>query len=94
MRYSIPGVGTNVPFPHISNAILSKDGHTWICRISYDEKEGAWLIVHPDERRGLRVFLNDKPGPNDNYIRVTAIQSSGKAAWADPVTLTPGGRYS
>jgi hypothetical protein len=85
---TIPSVGTKVPFAE-GDAVLSRDGRTWICRIHYNEDLGNWEINLPSVRAGLLVFLNDAPDHQTSHIRITAIQSSGKAAYGDPVTLSP-----
>jgi hypothetical protein len=85
MKYSIPGVGVYIPIQK-TDAVLSKDGRTYICRIAYNETTRSWEANTAN--RGLLVFLNDGPTDLTTHIRITAIQSSGKAAWADPVALS------
>lgn len=85
-KYTIPGVGTKIPFA-FDDAILSRDGRTYICRINCEQD--GWVLVKPETHRGLLVFLNDAPDSWTTHIQISAIQPSGKAAWADPVDLSP-----
>ena len=85
-NYTIPGVGTKVPFIK-DDAVLSRDGRTWICRIQYDVQRACWLTRKPEDKCGLLVFLNDAPDAWTTHIQISAIQPSGKAAWADPIDM-------
>lgn len=87
-KYTIPGVGTKIPFIP-TDAVLSRDNRTYICRIQYDEHLDSWLTLKPEQQRGLLVFLNDAPDAWTTHIQISAIQPSGKAAWADPVDMSP-----
>lgn len=84
---TIPSVGTNIPFAE-GDSVLSRDAHTPICRVFYNVDQDVWEIAHPTERRGLLVFLNDTPDQLTTHIRISAIQSSGRAAYGDPVELS------
>jgi hypothetical protein len=84
---TIPSVGTNIPFAE-GDAVLSRDERTWICRVHCDDVYHQWEVVSPDARRGLLVFLNDAPDEQTTHIRISAIQSSGRAAYGDPVALS------
>jgi hypothetical protein len=85
-KLTIPSVGTQIPFD-TGLAALSRDNRTHICRISFDEHKQAWVLNKPEERRGFLVFLNDAPDAQTSHIRISAIQSSGKAAYADTVNM-------
>ncbi len=98
MKNLIPSVGVRVPFTD-GQVILSKDQITYMCRITYDESTEDWVIasvlnpgqkywtpITKSRRIGLVVFLNDKPHPSDTHIEITAIQPTGKGAYADPVS--------
>jgi hypothetical protein len=87
-NYTIPGVGTKIPFSK-DDAVLSRDLRTWICRISYDAKRTCWIMEKPEDKRGLLVFLNDSPDAWTTHIQISAIQPSGKTAWADVVDMAP-----
>jgi hypothetical protein len=87
-KYMIPPVGTLVAIQE-GDTVVSADEHTHICRIVYSEKEQQWVSNPADVRRGFIVFLNDEPTMKTTHIRISAIQPTGKGAWADPVALTP-----
>lgn len=92
---SIPPIDTVIPFVK-EDIACSADGVTHMCRVTYNEAQGTWVIasrLNPETQRwipvtktrriGLMVFLNDKPESNHNAIRISAIQKSGRAVWAD-----------
>ena len=94
----LPAVGTLVPFVH-GDIARSTDERTYICRITVDT-EGNWVIasrlnaesrrwisVNKDRRIGLLVFLNDSPSKSDTHVRISAIKKTGRAVFADPVSL-------
>lgn len=93
----LPAVGTLVAISP-EDVGQSSDKCTYMCRIKYDTRECEWVIasrldpqtmrwapVKEGHRLGLLVFLNDKPDPHHNYIRISAIKRSGRAVWADPI---------
>lgn len=98
MKNLIPSIGVRVPFTD-GQIILSKDQTTYMCRITYDELSEEWVIasvlipgqkywtpITKSRRIGLVVFLNDKPVSTDTHIEITAIQATGKGAYADTIT--------
>lgn len=99
-QLTIPEVGTLVCIEPLDVA-RSVDGKTYMCRITYDEAKNEWVIasrLNPDTRRwtplhknrriGLMVFLNDLPtGVYDTHLKVTAIKKSGRAVWADIISV-------
>jgi hypothetical protein len=98
-KLMIPSIDTlvRVPLDYIS---MSEDRMTYVCRITFDEESGQWIVAScynqheerwvplNDKRRiGLMVWLNDAPSATDTHIRISAIHKSGRAAWADPVEI-------
>jgi hypothetical protein len=81
MKNTVPPIGAEIRF-HLEDLTLSRDQRTYVCRIKYDQALHCWLI---SPERGLLVFLNDKPEPQDNYLRITKIQPTGQGVYADPV---------
>lgn len=83
MRNSIPEVGTLIPI--VTDWISrSRDRETPMCRIKYEVKQ--WVMVPWGPlTRGMLIFLNTWPEPKHTHIRITAIQPTGKGAYADPV---------
>lgn len=93
----VPAIGTEVKLSQ-GDATKSEDGRTWLCRIAYDEVQGQWVVASRFEiqsnswvscrqgvsQLGILVFLNDWPATDGDYtIRVSAIQRSGRGAFAD-----------
>lgn len=96
-QLTIPLIDTLIPFVPEDIAV-SSDGHTRMCRITYDDvkqtwviasrlnaQTGRWVPLNKQRRIGLMAFLNDAPLSSDTHIRVSAIKKSGRAVWADPI---------
>lgn len=89
MKHSIPEVGTMIPIlPDMVRGSrergTNRDGKTPVCRIKYDGRQ--WNMVPWGPTSGMLVFLRSWPTEQQKYIRITAIQPTGKAAYADPAS--------
>jgi hypothetical protein len=84
MKNSIPEVGTLIEIqPDMIS--MSRDRQTPVCRIKYDGKR--WNMVAWGPQTGMLVFLKTRPTEQHKFIRITAIQPTGKAAYADPASV-------
>lgn len=90
MQNSVPAVGTQVPIVE-GSLVLSRDQRTQVCRIKYLEDSGVWVMVPARLNRrgtlinhGLLVFMNKQATDSATHIRITAIQPTGKGAYASP----------
>lgn len=98
----LPELETLIPMRK-EDVALSKDGRTYLSRITFDDASGQWVIashfneernhwvsIVPSRRLGIIVFLNDKPESTDTHIKITSIKRNGRGLWADPVQVTKG----
>lgn len=94
----VPTIGTEIKFSR-EDAALQQNGKTYAVRIAYDAKtgqweissrfsdsEGVWVPLRKGGRAGLIVFLNDDPTSDDTHLVISAIQPTGRGAWADVVS--------
>lgn len=93
MLNSVPAVGTQIPIVE-GSLVLSRDQRTQVCRIKYLQDSGNWVMVPARTNRqgslinhGLLVFLNSPATESTTHIRITAIQPTGKGAYANPAQV-------
>jgi hypothetical protein len=93
MQNSVPAVGTEIPIVE-GSLVLSRDQRTQVCRIKYQKDSEDWVMVPARLNRhgslinhGLLVFLNSQATASNTHIRITAIQPTGKGAYASPATV-------
>jgi hypothetical protein len=64
---------------------LGRDGKTAFARIRFDERAETWSMV-PVDSSGLLSFLIDNPHAHHTHIRITSIQPTGTAVYAEPIS--------